>query len=172
VKTGDEYNIRGFEYRRSNVSRLGRELQYDVLTSILEGEDQKEIIRMVEAAEKTIKQGEDLDNIGIPQTISMPLSLYKSIQPHVRAAMYTNDHLEPQKQIGALDKILMFYIKGCPSDKPKTDVIALDFGAQLPSGYILDDKMHIEKIHKLIEPIYEAVGWKMVSSAQQTLSTF
>lgn len=172
LKTGDEYKIRGFEYRRSNVSRLGRELQYKVLTSILEGVEREEITGMVEEVEKIVKAGEDLDNIGIPQSITMPLNLYKAVQPHVRAAKYTNENLNPPKQIGALDKILLFYVKACPSDKPKTDVIALDFGAQLPSGYILDDKMHIEKIHKLIEPIYEAVGWKMVSSAQQTLSTF
>lgn len=172
LKMGEDLKIRGFEYRRSNVPRLGKELQKSVLEMLLSHGDKKEIDKYVQSIEKMIKDewSDMLDEIGVPASITKPLSMYKTNSQHIRAAQYSNDHLDSHFGVG--DKMLMFYIKSCPSDKPKTDIIALDFGEEIPKGFVLDVDRHIEKVLSLVDPIYEVLDWTRLDLAQKTLLTF
>lgn len=172
LRMGKELKVRGFEYRRSNVPRLGKETQYRVLEMLLNGKGKDEIDEYITQIEDKIKNDplSISDDIGVPASITKALSLYKTNSQHIRAAEYSNNHLGGH--FGAMDKMLMFFVKMCPSDKPKTDVIALDFGDKIPEGFVLDTNRHVEKVLSLVEPIYEVLDWKRLDSAQQTLLTF
>lgn len=163
LKTGEnKYKIRGFEVRRSNVPKLAREVQEKVLIDIVEGKDKKYIKKYLsEVKDKFTNNKVNIDDIGNPMGIKKNIEEYTKTMPiHVRAAKYSNEYLN--RNFGADDKVKLYYILRVPQKYPKTDVIALESGDEIPEGFILDMKKHKEKcVDNLTDPIFEALGWNM-----------
>lgn len=159
----DTMKIRGFETRRSNTTRLGRKVQHEVLDRIVHDETRPEILKYINDVKDNIKRGlVDTDDIGIPASITKPLGMYGNVQ-HIRAARYSNKYLK--KEFGAGDKILLFRISKRPPKYPKTDIIALEFGDELPDGFVIDSSEHIKRsVDNLVKPILDAVGWGLCES--------
>lgn len=160
LKVGEnKYKFRGYELRRSNVPRLGREIQKKVLEWILEEGTKEEIKKYINEKKKYIKSEATIDEIGVPASIKKELDGYRNEQ-HARSARYSNKYLG--RVFGKDSKILIMFVKRRPAKFPKTNVIALEFGDELPEGFIIDYDEHIEKVvSKLTDPIFEAVGWRM-----------
>lgn len=158
--TSNGIKIRGFETRRSNVPRYGRALQEKVLEEILLGKKRAEIIKYIGKAKKYIKSEGNLDDIGVPITLQKPLSMYKGSPLHIRAARYSNTYLG--KSFGALDKLLLIYVDRVPIKYPKTDIIALEMGDELPEGFTLDTDKHTHKnVNDLLQPIFDVLDWSI-----------
>lgn len=160
LKTNHGYKFKGYELRRSNVSRIGQEIQQTVLERILEGAEKSEIKKYINVKKKYIRESASLEEIGVPATLSKNLDSYGANSQHLRAARYSNKYLG--RVFGAKDKLLLVFIKRKPPMYPKTNVIALEYGDKMPDEFVIDIDEHIEKsVGKLTDPIFEAIGWDM-----------
>lgn len=158
LKTDEGYKIRGFETRRSSTPRMGRELQENILKEILEGKEKHEIFKELNKTEKQIKENPDLEIIGVPATLTKNPEEYETNSQHLRASKYSNKYLE--KTFKAHDKMLLVFVQSVPLNYPKTDVIALERGDELPEGFKLDYNKHIDKcVTSLTNPILEVLNW-------------
>ena len=84
------------------------------------------------------------------------------------------------KSFGAGDKVIYYHIKYAPVgiNDPKgakmvkaPDAIALEYGEDIPEGYIINTKKHWERIEKAIVPLLDEIGC-LDSTVQQTLGEF
>lgn len=80
--------IRGFETVRRDWCQMAKDIQRKVLITILKEKNPKKAVRIVRDVIKKIKDRKvDLDDLIIYEQITRPLSQYKQIGPHVKAAM-------------------------------------------------------------------------------------
>lgn len=169
LKIGDEIKIRGFETRRSNTPRLGRDVQNEVLRMLLTGESREGILKYIKSVRKYIMEEAELDEIASPITLRKSISEYGSKPQHVKAAEYSNMYLGTTFTAG--DKILIIFIQRTPFDHPRTNVIASEFGGTIEPGFLIDYKEHEKRcIDNLVDPIFEAVGW--ANTKNKTLFDF
>lgn len=158
----DTLKIRGFERRRSNSPRLTRDFQEEIFKQILNGRGQTAIKTYIKDEKEKIKDGgvKLLDEIGIPITLQKSIGLYKNFPQHVKAADYSNKYLGTHH--GAGSKLLLIFVKKTPFKYPKTEVIALEFGMELPEGFIVNIDEHIKRcIDNPVTPLFEACGWSL-----------
>jgi DNA polymerase I len=162
LKIGSELKIRGFEFRRSNSARIGRVVQKAVLEKILNGIEEKEVIDYIKERKKYVEFEADLEDIGIPATLSKNVDDYETKAQHAEAARFSNKYLKGAHFVKG-DKFMLVYIKKIPMNYPeKTSVVAWDSDVILPKGFDIDRKRHrMRSIDKLIDPILGVVGWSM-----------
>jgi DNA polymerase I/DNA polymerase-2 len=80
--------IRGFETVRRDWCQLAKDIQRKVLVTILKEKNPKKALKIVRNTIRKIKERKvDLDDLIIYEQITRPLSQYKQIGPHVKAAM-------------------------------------------------------------------------------------
>jgi DNA polymerase elongation subunit (family B) len=155
-KNGAKYSmkVKGFEIRRSNIAKITRDLQKEMIEHILFGENAKEEVR--KAFDRTIKQMKagQIDSRDYRKPQGWRQDKYTSEPIQVRAAKWSNQHIGTQFRVG--DKPSMHY--GYVQGKPKTDVFAVEWDAPLPKGAVIDMETTIEKtLVEPLGPILEAV---------------
>jgi DNA polymerase I/DNA polymerase-2 len=116
--------IRGYEAIRRDWCELSKKIQRDVLITILKDRNANKAIHSVRNVIKKIKDGNvSLEDLTIFEQITRPLSAYKQIGPHVRAAQKSRD----RGRLVAEGSVIGFIItkgKGSISDRaePVEDV--------------------------------------------------
>jgi DNA polymerase I len=157
-----EIDIVGYEIRRSDSPAITRLAQKVLMEDVLNGVPYEDIRREITEFVRAYRAGEySLDEIGIPGGIGKGLSEYEHPDAQVRGAIYANENFHANFGKGSKPKRL--YIKSVPPGFPRTDVIAFEYGDQVPPGFVVDREVMLEKtLQKPLERIMEALGWNWV----------
>ena len=144
-ETNEKYlEIMGFESKRSDSSRLSRDVQRKVIRMLLEGKNIDELSSYIRGILSNLEKGMfDYEYIGIPRGLSKNLNNYKVDNPHRRGAFYSNKYLGASFGLG--DKPKLIYISST-STYPKTDVIAFQYNEDIPKDFVMDINLMKEKI--------------------------
>ena len=175
-KEVDDLDITGFEYKRSDVSQVTKEVQKEVISRILDGEGFDEISAYLQDIVTRFKNGEyGYDDVGIPGGIGQKLESYDTDTAQVKGAKYANEHLGTNFTSGSKPKRL--YIKRVKGDHPTTDVVCFEYPEQIPDEFEVDwDKMLEKTVQGPIERILEALDWSwsevVTGQRQQGLGSF
>jgi len=175
-KEVDDLDITGFEYKRSDVSQVTKEIQKEVISRILDGEGFDEISAYLQDVVARFKNGEyGYDDVGIPGGIGQKLDSYDTDTAQVTGAKYANEHLGTNFTSGSKPKRL--YIKRVKGDYKDTDVVCFEYPEQVPDEFEVDwDKMLEKTVQGPIERILEALDWSwsevVTGQRQQGLGSF
>jgi len=187
----DDIDITGFEYKRSDIAPITKEVQRRVIEMIVTGDDVDDIEEYVYDVIEDFEAGNvDLDDVGIPGGIGKRLGAYDTDTAQVRGAKYANLLLGTNFQRGSKPKRL--YLKKVHPDffrqledegrfdpqidplyaefKRDPDVICFEYADQVPEAFEVDwDKMLAKTLKGPIERIIEALGlsWNEVKSGQR-----
>ena len=190
-KEVDDIDITGFEYKRSDIAPITKEVQKQVLEMIVTGEAPEGIKDYVHEVIQRVQAGEvSLDEIGIPGGIGKKLDNYDTDTAQVRGAKYANLLLGTNFASGSKPKRL--YLKKVhpeffrevesemgldPSEDPlygefkrDPDVICFEFDDQVPDAFEVDYEKMLDKTLKgPIARILEAldISWDEVKSGQE-----
>jgi len=160
-----EYKIAGFEYKRSDSSKLTKQLQKDVIMMILDREDESKIRERIFNASKRITRCDpDWDLIGKPGGIGSPLDSYDSDTASVRAAKTANTLFD--LGFGESDKPKRVYLEEDViehnGESVETDVIGFDSADEIEPVtndiYVDVPRMTEVTITKPIGRVVETVG--------------
>jgi DNA polymerase, archaea type len=170
----DEIDVVGFEIRRSDSPHITRVVQRQVIEMILKGEEFEKIRDYLGDIIRKYRSGKfPLDEIGIPGGIGKQLDQYETNDAHIRGATYANKYLGAQFARGSKPKRV--YIKRVKAKYPQTDVLAFEYGDQVPPEFVVDWETMLEKtIKQPISRIIEALGWRWedVDPSRTTLAQF
>jgi len=187
----DDIDITGFEYKRSDIAPITKEVQRRVIEMIVTGDDVDDIEEYVYDVIEDFEAGNvDLDDVGIPGGIGKQLTAYDTDTAQVRGAKYANLLLGTNFQRGSKPKRL--YLKKVHPEffrqleaagefdpqvdplyaafKRDPDVICFEYADQIPEAFEIDwDKMLEKTLKGPIERIIEALGlsWDEVKSGQR-----
>jgi DNA polymerase I len=194
-KDVDDLDITGFEYKRSDIAPLTKEVQKRVLEMIVTGQDPEEIKEYVHGVIERVQAGDvSLDEIGIPGGIGKKLDNYETDTAQVRGAKYANLLLGTNFASGSkpkrlyIEKVHPSFFQEVESEldlDPSVDpvygqfkreaesgetVICFEFEDQVPETFEVDYEKMLEKTLKgPIERILEAldITWDEVESGQE-----
>ena len=194
-KDVDDIDITGFEYKRSDIAQITKEVQLSVIETIVTGDDIEADLEEVKTYLNEIITGflegeRSLEEIGIPGGIGKRLSNYDTDTAQVRGAKYANHMLGTNFDRGSKPKRL--YLKKVHPDfwqrmenergldpqtdplygefKRNPDVICFEYADQVPDEFEIDWEKMLEKTLKgPIERVIEALGmsWDEVKSGQE-----
>ncbi|MFC7226662.1 DNA-directed DNA polymerase [Salinirubellus salinus] len=190
-KDVDDIDITGFEYKRSDIAPITKEVQKEVIEMVVTGTDLDEVKTYVHDVIEEFQRGNvDLERIGIPGGIGKRLDDYDTDTAQVRGAKYANELLGTNFGRGSKPKRL--YLERVHDDffqrveselgldpaedalygefKREQDVICFEFADQIPEEFEVDwDKMLDRTLRGPIERILEAldVSWEEVKSGQE-----
>jgi len=166
----DRMDIKGYEVRRSNSTKITQKIQKQILMLLLTGEKIDVVREIIMNVRQQIYNGELDKEIAIPCGLSS--KAYKGTIPiHARAAAFSNEHLGKNFKYG--DRPYWWYVKGVKG-VPETNVIALEW-TDNPSDYgiVIDyDKMVERALKGPLTPIIETMGlsWDEIISGQEQSS--
>jgi DNA polymerase I len=190
-KDVDDIDITGFEYQRSDIAPITKEVQKEVIDRIVTGENIESIKTYVTEVIEDFQNGEvSPEEIGIPGGIGKRLDNYDTDTAQVRGAKYANlllgtnfnrgskpkrvyldrvhadffERIEEREGINVNDDPLYGEFKRNP------DVICFEYADQLPEEFEIDwEKMLDKTLKGPIERILEALGvsWEEVKSGQE-----
>lgn len=187
----DDIDITGFEYKRSDIAAITKEVQRDVIEMIVHGEDLEEVKSYVHEVVTDFQKGEiDLDRIAIPGGIGKRLDAYDTDTAQVRGAKYANRMLGTNFARGSkpkrlyLKKIHPSFFRRMEDEKgldPQRnalygefkrdpDVICFEYADQIPEEFAVDWETMLEKtLQGPISRVLEAldISWDEVKSGQQ-----
>ncbi len=188
-KDVDDIDITGFEYKRSDIAPITKEVQKAVIERIVAEGDIEGVKEYVHTVIEEYQEGQvDLDDVGIPGGIGKRLDDYETDTAHVRGAKYANLLLGTNFTRGSKPKRL--YLKKvhpsfwrrfeeenpeiAESDlylefKRNPDVICYEYADQLPEAFEIDWPKMLEKTLKgPISRVLEAldVSWAEVRDGQ------
>ncbi|ADJ15816.1 DNA-directed DNA polymerase [Halalkalicoccus jeotgali] len=190
-KDVDDIDITGFEYKRSDIAPITKEVQKDVIEMIVLGEDLEEVKSYVHDVVTDFQEGEiDLDRIAVPGGIGKRLDNYDTDTAQVRGAKYANLLLGTNFTRGSKPKRLylrkvhpkffrrMENERGLDPQRDRLyaefkrdpDVICFEYEDQLPEEFEVDWEKMLEKTLKgPISRVLEAldISWDEVKSGQQ-----
>lgn len=137
--------VRGLEVRRGDWCELAKELQEEVLGTILERRDPKAALKAAQDAVRRVRDGQaGLEELAIFKTLTMDPDEYKAKQAHVHAvedAKRRNPDYEPPQ--GTKIGFVILKAKGPLRDKLPTErARLLEF---LQPGDELDTDYYVEK---------------------------
>ncbi|MES3516534.1 MAG: DNA polymerase domain-containing protein [Natronomonas sp.] len=193
-KDVDDIDITGFEYQRSDIAPITKEVQREVLEMIVTGEETDDIVEYVREVIERVEVGDvSVEEIGIPGGIGKRLDNYDTDTAQVRGAKYANEFLGTNFDRGSKPKRL--YLRKVHPEffrelesrgyDPSTDplyrqfkqeaedgdaVICFEFEDQLPDAFEIDYEKMLEKtLQGPIERILEAldITWQEVRSGQE-----
>jgi DNA polymerase I len=190
-KDVDDIDITGFEYQRSDIAPITKEVQKEVIDRIVTGADPDSVKEYLHDVIQEFREGEvDLDRIAIPGGIGKRLDNYDTDTAHVRGAKYANAVLGTNFQRGSKPKRL--YLDRVHSDfwgrieaeegldpaadpvygefRRDPDVICFEYPDQIPDEFEVDwDKMLDKTLKGPIERIIEAldISWEEVRTGQE-----
>ncbi|WP_254862563.1 DNA-directed DNA polymerase [Halovivax gelatinilyticus] len=190
-KDVDDIDITGFEYQRSDIAPITKEVQHRVIEMIVRDGDVEAVKTYVnEVIEKFLDGAVDLDEIAIPGGIGKRLTEYETDTAHVRGAKYANLLLGTNFQRGSkpkrvyLDRVHDDFFQRVEAEegldpaengvyeefKRNQDVICFEYDDQIPGEFEVDYEKMLEKtLQGPIERILEALGisWEEVKSGQE-----
>ncbi|SFR47385.1 DNA-directed DNA polymerase [Halogeometricum limi] len=190
-KDVDDIDITGFEYKRSDIAQITKQVQKNVIEMIVYGEDDDDIKEYVHDVIADFQEGNlPLDEIGIPGGIGKRLEAYDTATAQVRGAMYANAFLGTNFGRGSkpkrlyLAKVHPSWFRQMESEegfdpqrdelygqfKRDPDVICFEYDDQVPEAFEVDWDVMLEKTLKgPIARIIEALGmsWDEVKSGQE-----
>ena len=190
-KDVDDIDITGFEYQRSDIAPITKEVQLQVIEMIVHGEDIDDVKDYVHEVIADFQDGNvDLDDVGIPGGIGKKLDNYDTDTAQVRGAKYANLLLDTNFASGSKPKRV--YLKKVHPDfferieaetgldpaedplygefKRDPDVICFEYADQVPDAFEVDwDKMLDKTLKGPIARILEAldISWEEVKSGQE-----
>jgi len=194
-KDVDDVDITGFEYKRSDIAPITKEVQHEVIEKIVTGDPLEEVEEYVHGVIEQFQSGDvSLDDVGIPGGIGKRLDNYDTDTAHVRGAKYANLLLGTNFQRGAKPKRV--YIESVhpefyrqaeadldldPAEDPLygafkreaeagETVICFEYADQVPDEFEVDwDRMLDKTLKGPIERVLEAldVSWEEVKSGQE-----
>ncbi|VTT86983.1 Archaeal DNA polymerase I @ intein-containing [Halorubrum sp. DM2] len=194
-KDVDDIDITGFEYKRSDIAGITKEVQQNVIETIVTGddidEDMEEVKSYLVDVIAEVLDGEiSVEEIGIPGGIGKKLDAYETPTAQVRGAKYANLMLGTNFGSGSKPKRL--YIKKVHPDfwarmeeevgldpqrdrlygefKRDPDVICFEYADQVPEEFEVDwEKMLDKTLKGPIERVIEALGmsWEEVKTGQE-----
>ncbi|WP_266077296.1 DNA-directed DNA polymerase [Haladaptatus caseinilyticus] len=197
-KDVDDIDITGFEYKRSDIAPITKEVQRRVIEMIVTGEDLDDVETYVhDVIEDFLGGNVDLDEIAIPGGIGKRLDNYDTDTAQVRGAKYANLLLGTNFQRGSkpkrlyLKKVHPSYFERIERErdldarpdtlygefKHEQDVICFEYADQIPEEFEVDwDKMLDKTLKGPIARVLEAldISWEEVKTGQQQtgLSSF
>ncbi|MCU4750591.1 hypothetical protein OB919_01115 [Halobacteria archaeon AArc-curdl1] len=197
-KDVDDIDITGFEYKRSDIAPITKEVQHRVIEMIVRDGDIDAVTEYVAGVIDNFLEGEvSLDEIAIPGGIGKRLDNYDTDTAQVRGAKYANRMLGTNFDRGSkpkrlyLDRVDPAFFRRLENEEgldPHTDpvygafkrdpdVICFEYEDQIPDAFSVDyDKMLEKTLQGPIERILEALGmsWDEVKSGQEQtgLDTF
>ncbi|SDM14070.1 DNA polymerase I [Halogranum gelatinilyticum] len=190
-KDVDDIDITGFEYKRSDIAPITKEVQKQVLEMIVHGEDVEDVKDYVHDVITDFLEGNmELDRIGIPGGIGKRLDSYDTDTAQVRGAKYANTMLGTNFQRGSkpkrlyLKKVHPAFFRRMEAEegfdpqhdllyaefKRDPDVICFEYADQIPEEFEVDWETMLEKtLQGPIERVIEALGvsWDEVKSGQE-----
>ncbi|CCQ35890.1 DNA-directed DNA polymerase B (intein-containing) [Natronomonas moolapensis 8.8.11] len=194
-KDVDDIDITGFEYKRSDIAPITKEVQKEVLEMIVTGADREEIKSYVGEVIERVQTGDvSLDEIGIPGGIGKKLDNYETDTAQVRGAKYANLLFGTNFASGSkpkrlyLEKVHPSFFRAIEEEKrldPSVDqlygefkreaesgeaVICFEFDDQVPEAFEVDYEKMLDKTLKgPIARILEAldISWDEVESGQE-----
>ena len=190
-KDVDDVDITGFEYKRSDIAPVTKEVQREVIERIVYGEDLENIRSYVSGVIDDFLAGEySYDEIAIPGGIGKKLDAYETDTAQVRGAKYANELFGTNFSSGSKPKRL--YLEGVhpsfferverergldPREdhlygefKRDPDVICFEYDDQIPGEFDVDyEKMLDKTVKGPIERVIEALGmsWDEVKTGQE-----
>jgi DNA polymerase I len=168
----DKIDIVGFEFKRSDSSKVTKDVQQKLITMILRGVEFKEIQDYMRNVVRNYKKM-SLDEIGIPGGLGKSLGDYAVDDAQVRGCKYANEYLSARFLRGSKPKRV--YIKNVKSKYPQTDVICFEYGKEVPPEFVVDYDLMITKTLKLpISRVIIPLGWSWsdFDPCATTLSSF
>jgi len=189
-KDVDDIDITGFEYKRSDIAPITKEVQREVIEMIVTGESTGEIKTYLHDIIADFSDGHlSLDDVGVPGGIGKRLTAYETDTAHVRGAKYANLLLGTNFGRGSkpkhlyLEKVHPDFWERIESDHPEVaddplyiefkrdpDVICFEYADQVPEEFVVDwEKMLDKTLKGPISRVIEALGmsWDEVKSGQQ-----
>jgi DNA polymerase I len=170
----DEFDIVGFETRRSDSPKLARLVQKTLLEMVLKDSAYNDIKTYLSGIIKKYRKGEySLEEIGIPGGIQQNLADYVNKDSHVRGCLYSNEHIGMNFKKGSKPKRL--YIKSVSSKYPQTDVLCFEYETDVPKEFNVDLELMMQKtIQAPVERILDTLGytWSEFDPSRTTLSAF
>ena len=165
----DNIEVSGFETVRSDVPRVARDAQREVIKRVLSGESKDSVLEYLKNVEKRVRNREFPDDeIGFPKGISEPLTSYAIVPPVVRGCLYSNKYLGTRFGKGSKPKWI--YIRSVPTGFPQTNVISYDY--EVPKGFEIDFELLTTRLFKSkIEPIWKSAGWGEFPNIDSTTKT-
>ena len=155
---GVEPDITGFESKRSDTPEITAEIQKKVIERVLAGDDFSALSDYLSG------MVEDIRNLNLPvHKIANPGVLNKSLSqygntPTARACRYSNKELGMEWRDG--DDPWVYYVRNTPPMVSDTDVIALEWGQEVPNGFDIDvDKVVEKKVKKPLEAVLGETEW-------------
>ncbi|WP_200530159.1 DNA-directed DNA polymerase [Halorubrum sp. LN27] len=194
-KDVDDIDITGFEYKRSDIAGITKEVQQNVIETIVTGDDIDEDLEevksyLVDVIARVLDGDVDVEEIGIPGGIGKKLDAYETPTAQVRGAKYANLMLGTNFGSGSKPKRL--YIEKVHPDfwtrmeaeegldpqrdhlygefKRDPDVICFEYADQVPDEFEVDwEKMLDKTLQGPIERVIEALGmsWEEVKTGQE-----
>jgi DNA polymerase elongation subunit (family B) len=190
-KDVDDLDITGFEYKRSDIAPITKEVQKSVLEMVVRDGDIDGVESYVHDVIQRVQRGDvSLDDIGIPGGIGKRLDAYETATAHVRGAKYANCLLGTNFGRGSkpkrlyLRKVHPAFFRRMESERgldPQTDdvyaafkrdpdVICFEYADQIPDAFEVDYDLMLEKtLRGPISRVIEALGvsWDEVKSGQE-----
>nr|WP_227134906.1 DNA polymerase domain-containing protein [Halorubellus salinus] len=190
-KDVDDVDITGFEYKRSDIAAVTKEVQKDVIERIVYGEDLENIRSYVSGVIDEFLAGEySYDEIAIPGGIGKKLDNYDTDTAQVRGAKYANLLFGTNFSSGSKPKRL--YLESVhpsyferveeelgldPRENPlygefkrDPDVICFEYDDQIPEEFSVDYEKMLDKTLKgPIARVIEALdmSWDEVKTGQE-----
>ncbi len=190
-KDVDDIDITGFEYKRSDIAPITKEVQKEVLEMIVTGADREDIKDYVHDVIERVRAGDvSLEEIGIPGGIGKKLDNYDTDTAQVRGAKYANLLLGTNFASGSkpkrlyLEKVHPEFFREIEAErgldpaedalygefKRDPDVICFEFDDQVPDAFEVDhDKMLDKTLKGPIARVLAAldISWEEVRSGQE-----
>ncbi|MDQ2049135.1 DNA polymerase domain-containing protein [Natronolimnohabitans sp. A-GB9] len=190
-KEVDDVDIVGFEYQRSDIAPITKEVQHRVIEMIVKEGDVEGAKEYVNELIEDVRTGEvSLEEIAIPGGIGKRLDNYDTDTAQVRGAKYANLLLGTNFQRGSkpkrlyLERVDPAFFRRMEDEegfdpqhdplygafKRDPDVICFEYEDQIPEEFEVDYDTMLEKTLKgPISRILEAldVSWQEVKSGQE-----
>ena len=190
-KDVDDVDIVGFEYQRSDIAPITKEVQHEVIEMIVKEGDIEGAKEYVNGVIEDVLAGDvSLEELAIPGGIGKRLDNYDTDTAQVRGAKYANLLLGTNFQRGSkpkrlyLDRIDPSFFERLEEEegfdartdplygafKRDPDVICFEYDDQIPEAFEVDYDTMLEKtLQGPIERILEALGvsWEEVKSGQE-----
>ena len=188
-KRVDDVDITGFEYKRSDIASITKEVQKTVIERIVKEGDIEGVKEYVNEVIEDFQSGEaDLDDVGIPGGIGKRLDNYETDTAQVRGAKYANTLLGTNFQRGSkpkrlyLKKVHPEFFRRIEAERPDIaedplyldfkrdpDVICYEYADQVPDEFEIDwEKMLDKTLKGPIARVLEAldISWQEVKTGQ------
>mgnify|MGYP003110112623 FL=1 len=156
-----QLKVTGFSYKASSVSPLTKEIQGQIFQLVGTGAEEDEVTNVVRSASLSILRGEKSVDDLAPYGRWGQKEYQRSPPNAARAAMYYNEHINPQEPVRVGESLRWIYVSSAPKDKPHTDVVGLRNADDI-DGYVIDYAKCADKFIKAkIKNIYRVLDWNL-----------